>query len=119
MSTDEGSGVVVVVKVVKIGSSAEPVTVAFTTEEEGSAESGVDYDPLRGVLVFSALDSEKEVAISVNDDGILEGQEYFSVMLSLPMSSNDGVALGRQRIRVNINDDDGEWALCENDSCNN
>ena len=44
----------------------------------------------------------------MNDDGILEGQEYFSVMLSLPMSSNDGVALGRQRIRVNINDDDGE-----------
>lgn len=107
ITTVEGGPGEVMVKVAKTGSSAEPVTVAFTTEE-GSAESGVDYDPLRGVLVFSGSETEKEIVISVNDDSVLEGREYFTVVLSLPMSSSNRVILSRERIRVNIEDDDGE-----------
>ena len=96
----------------KIGSSAETVGVVFATEE-GTAESGVDYDPLHGVLTFSPSETEKEIAISINDDGLIEGQEYFSVILSLPMSLDDGVITSQERVRVTIEDNDSEFTFDE------
>ena len=111
VSISEGSHSTVVLKVVKIGSTTEPVTVAFTTLE-GTAESGVDYEPLSGVLIFSPVELEKEIPISVNDDGLVEGQEHFSVVLSLPMSGiKNGVELIRDRVDVTVEDNDSEQTL--------
>lgn len=97
------------VKVIKTGSSAIPVNVMFTTGTGGTAEAGVDYDPLRGSLVFSASDAETEIVVSVNDDGFLEETEYFTLVLSLPMSSDElkRVSLTKDTLQINILDNDG------------
>ena len=110
VSTVEGSSDDIVVKVIKVGSTDKPVSVAFTTED-GTAESGVDYEPLHGVLIFSATETEKEIVVSVADDGLVEGQEHFFVVMSLPMSDENGVALNRERVRADIEDDDSKHPL--------
>ena len=93
---------------VKIGSSAEPISVAFMTEER-TAQDGVDFEPLSGVLTFSATETEKEIVISILDDSLLEGQEEFSVVLSLPLLNQTRLALSIKELRVEIEDDDSKY----------
>ena len=94
--------------VAKSGSTSESVSVLFTTEDK-TARSGQDYEPLHGVLTFSATESEREIVIAVLDDDVLEGEEYFSVVLSLPPGSEEsGLVLSVNRVRVEIDDDDSK-----------
>ena len=95
-------------RVVKVGSTSEATSVAFTTEER-TAGTGLDFEPRSGVLVFSARDTEKEIVIPILDDLLLEGQEYFLVVLSLPLMNQTGIALDGEMLRVEIEDNDGEW----------
>ena len=95
-------------KVVKVGSAAVPISVAFMTER-GTAVDGVDFVPLSGVLIFSATETEKEIVISVIDDSLLEGEEEFYVVLSLPLLDQTRVALIIKELRVDIEDDDGTY----------
>lgn len=103
----EGSGTALVVKVVKSGSTTERASVAFMTED-GTGRSGVDYTPLHGVLEYSATDSEKEIEISIIDDSVFEGEEYFALILSLPDVGRTGLALARERLLIEIEDDDSK-----------
>ena len=106
ISAPEDSSSALVVKVLKIGmTTTETVSVAFSTED-GTAEIGLDYEPLGGVLVFSETEDERELLVSVIDDRLLEGQEHFFVLLSLLDETE--VTLSRDRLRVVIEDDDGE-----------
>ena len=109
MSVPEASGSnTATVIVAKSGSTSESVSVLFTTEDK-TARSGQDYEPLHGVLTFSATESEREIVIAVLDDDVLEGEEYFSVVLSLPLGSEEsGLVLSVNRVRVEIDDDDSK-----------
>ena len=104
----EDSSSALVVKVAKIGMTTERVSVAFMTEDR-TAWSGVDYTPLHGVLEYSATEAEKEVEISIIDDSVFEGQEHFSVVLSLPDMDKTGLTLARDRLLVEIEDDDSKY----------
>ena len=107
----EDSSSALVVKVAKIGMTTERVSVAFMTEDR-TAQSGVDYTPLHGVLEYSATEAEKEVEISIIDDSVFEGQEHFSVVLSLPDMDKTGLTLARDRLLVEIEDDDSKFIIC-------
>ena len=108
VSVREGTTSAVSVKVVKIGSAAELIAVAFRTEQ-GTAEDGVDFVPLSGVFIFLATETEKEIVISLLDDSLLEGQEEFRIVLSLPLQDQMQLTLTIKELRVDIEDDDGMY----------
>lgn len=103
----EGGDGAVTVRVVKVGSSFEPLTVAFTTEGR-TATSGMDFEPVSGVLIFSPSDTEKEISVAVIDDTLAEEKEHFFIRLSLPELNQTGLTLKRKRLRVEIEDNEGE-----------
>lgn len=106
LTVQEGSGNAVTVRVVKAGYSSEPLTVAFTTEGR-TATSGMDFQPVSGVLLFSPTDAEKEVTVTVIDDTLAEEREHFFIRLSLPLLNQTGLTLKRKRLRVEIEDNEG------------
>ena len=99
------------VTVEKIGSTSQPVTISYTTEDK-TAQMGLDYIPVHGVITFAEIESKKDIVIYILDDGVLEGDEFFSVVLSLPLSSDySGVDLSVNRVRVEIEDDDSMYGI--------
>ena len=110
LTVREGSTREAVVRVVKTGSTSETSSVAYTTEER-TARAGADFVALSGMLVFTAEETEKEIAVSVLDDTLLEGQEYLVVILTLPLLNQTGLSLDGDRIRVDIDDDDGQYII--------
>ena len=110
LTVREGSTREAVVRVVKTGSTSETSSVAYTTEER-TARAGADFIALSGMLVFTAEETEKEIAVPVLDDTLLEGQEYFVVILTLPLLNQTGLSLDGDRIRVDIDDDDGQYII--------
>ena len=111
VSVREGSSNRVTVTVEKIGSTSQPVTISYTTEDK-TAQMGLDYIPVHGVITFAEIESKKDIVIFILDDGVLEGDEFFSVVLSLPLSSDySGVDLSVNRVRVEIEDDDSMYSI--------
>ncbi|MBI2947450.1 MAG: hypothetical protein HYY23_07380 [Verrucomicrobia bacterium] len=82
VSTGENAGPVEV-KVLRRGDSAEGFTVDFITSG-GKARSGLDYKAQIGTLRFAPLETEHTITIPILDDGVVEEDETFSVILRNP-----------------------------------
>jgi Calx-beta domain len=86
----------------------DPFTVDWATMN-GTAKASVpprmsdDYVAGRGTLSFAATDSEQAVTLTVRSDGILENNEYLSIVLS---NATAGIAISSAPIRVTILNDE-------------
>ena len=78
-----------------------PVSVRYATVE-GSAVAGLDFTADSGLVSFAVGESSRPVSVAVLGDGLVEGQESFSVVLSAPA----GAVLGDAEAVVVITDDD-------------
>ena len=64
-----------------VGSTSRPVSAAYATSD-GSALSGIDYGPVRGVLTFAPGESRRTVPVALVDDSNGEPDETFTLALS-------------------------------------
>jgi hypothetical protein len=74
-----------------------PMTVDFTTAD-GSATAGVDYQPVRGTLVFLPGEASKTIAVPVLNDGVASADKKFTVELLHPTDVQLAVATGEATI---------------------
>jgi hypothetical protein len=74
----------------------EQVSVNYATAN-GTAIAGQDYVAASGTLVFAAGESSKTIAVTINGDQTIEGDELFKVVLSNPQNAAilDGEGQGR------------------------
>ena len=57
------------------------------------------------MVIFTPVQTQQFVDVTINDDSVLEGNETFQGVLSLPSGSN-GVSLGDNMATVTILDND-------------
>jgi ELWxxDGT repeat protein len=81
--------------------SSTTITVAYTTAD-AEARAGSDYIAGSGMLTFEPGQTEKEIAVTVVGDSILEPIERFSMELH----DATGAAIDRHRGWIAIDDDD-------------
>ena len=88
VSYEESGGAIAEFTVTRTGNLSQTINVSFTTVD-GTAKAGVspgtgDYDSNSGVLIFdgATMEFEKTIQVTINDDGIPEGFESFSVQLT-------------------------------------
>ena len=98
VSENAGSAVF---SVALIGQSTATVTVDYATSD-GTAEAGTDYTPTNGTLVFLPNETGKTIAVRVDDDSAVEGDETFKVTLTRPQNAT----LQDNEGRATITDDD-------------
>jgi hypothetical protein len=79
----------------------EPVTVNFATSD-GTATAGVDYVARTGTLTIPANATSAQLAITINGELVVEGNETFVVTLSAPT----GATLAGSVATGTINNDD-------------
>ena len=94
--TEGDSGTVQAIFTVTMKGRATPATVGYHTTD-GSATSPSDYEASSGTLQFSGGVKKARIAIWVNGDALIEGNESFQVVLSDPTGSvtiTDGIGLG-------------------------
>ena len=82
VDVDEDAGNAVF-SVTRMGQSTETVTVRYATSD-GTAEAGPDYTAANGTLTFGVGETAKAISVEVVDDGSAEGDETFTVSLSMP-----------------------------------
>lgn len=82
VATGENTGMVSV-KVIRRGDSTDAFTVEYITSG-GKARPGLDYKAQIGTLRFAALQTEQTITIPILDDGIVEEDETFNVILRNP-----------------------------------
>ena len=70
--------------------------------------AGQDYTALTTTVTLEPGATQTSVSIDLRPDSILEGDEFFNVMISDP--SGGPVVIIRDRAMVVIEDDDGECA---------
>lgn len=80
-SIDEAGGPMVKFTVTRTGDLSQVIDVDFTTVD-GTAVAGGDYVANSGTLTFGDGVASQEVFVQVNDDGIAEGFETFSLELT-------------------------------------
>ena len=80
------------------------VTVNWTTVS-GWASPGSDYTTSSGVLTFTPGDDSETLTVPILEDATLEGDEYFSIVLSSPVNA----AIGNSTSRVTIRDNEGPF----------
>ncbi|GAB4263126.1 MAG: hypothetical protein Kow0080_01150 [Candidatus Promineifilaceae bacterium] len=98
----ESTGTVYIL-IERVGGSSGTVAVDWLLNSF-TAQAGQDYVYNGGArLTFSDGETQKEIAISLIDDNVLEMTEEFSVQL---FSVQDGAALGDTTLSVTIIDDD-------------
>lgn len=90
------------VLVERLGPTASPVTVHFSTED-GTAAAGVNYVATSGVLSFAALESTKTITIPLSRDGVPRDDLSFRVLLS---EAGAGYLLGLSALTVKIRNSD-------------
>ncbi len=78
---ENGGGVDIAV--FRAGDRTPAVTVDYSTMN-AIAVAGEDYVPQTGTLVFAAGETNKTLRISILDDGLVEGDEWFRVILQNP-----------------------------------
>jgi glucose/arabinose dehydrogenase len=86
--------------------SAAPVSVAWRTTS-GSAKGNTDYIAASGTLTFPAGTTSRTIAVAIQGDTIVEGNEVFYVDLSAPT----GATLADARAIGTIRNDDGPGTL--------
>lgn len=81
----------------------EPASVEWLTQD-ATAKAGLDYVASWGVLTFAAGETAKIVQVPLLNDGLPEGSETFSVVLTRPSA---GVGLGTPSlVTVQIRDNE-------------
>ena len=83
------------------GSTGRRVSVAYATAD-GSALSGIDYGPVRGVLTFAPGETRRTVPVELVNDAADEPEEHFSLELSSPANAT----LAVRAAAASIIDDD-------------
>nr|CAA04574.1 sodium-calcium exchanger [Caenorhabditis elegans] len=74
------------------------VMVDYFTED-GSANAGSDYIPVKGTLTFYPEDKHQKVTIEVVDDDVFEEDEHFYLRLcNLRVRTKDGIIIDPTRI---------------------
>ncbi|VDK67868.1 unnamed protein product [Onchocerca ochengi] len=69
------------------------VMVDYYTED-GTANAGIDYIPLKGTLTFYPEDKTKKITIEIVDDDVFEEDEHFYLHLNnLRVCTKDGLVL--------------------------
>jgi Calx-beta domain/SdrD B-like domain len=81
--------------------SSQPVSVYCQTED-GTARDGSDYQASGGPITFNANETSKTFTITILNDTVPEGDEYFRVRLSNP----NGAFLAGDTAQVIIRDND-------------
>ena len=85
----------------------DPITVQWATAD-GSATAGADYTADSGTLNFAAGASgaalTQQITVTVNDDGLHEADEQFTVTLS--GATGTGATIGTASVTVTIDDND-------------
>lgn len=102
------------------------ITVDYTTTD-GTAKAGLDYTAASGSINFAPWQTNQVLTVPILNDGLVEGIESLSVLLSNPTG---GAALGSPHIAtVHINDNDqglqfefgsstfGNYKVGENEDC--
>lgn len=69
------------ITVIRSGGSLGPVRLWYETVS-GTAEAGLDFIPAVGELLFEAEEMAKSVLIEILDDGLPEGPEEFSLVIT-------------------------------------
>ena len=93
-STNEGEGqVVLTIEVGNVGGAPRGFSVLVSTID-GTAVSGVDYNPVNQSILFDVGETSKTHTIFINDDTICEGDEDFSSAIH--------TVVGQQPISVTI-----------------
>ncbi|XP_008195194.1 sodium/calcium exchanger Calx isoform X2 [Tribolium castaneum] len=68
------------VRIARTGDLDNAVSVDYLTED-GTAQAGSDYIPIKGTLHFGPGDKEKKLTLEVIDDDVFEPDEHFYVKL--------------------------------------
>ncbi|XP_044263437.1 sodium/calcium exchanger 3 isoform X1 [Tribolium madens] len=68
------------VRIARTGDLDSAVSVDYFTED-GTAQAGSDYIPIKGTLHFGPGDKEKKLTLEVIDDDVFEPDEHFYVKL--------------------------------------
>jgi uncharacterized delta-60 repeat protein len=80
--------------VYRSGPSSSLATVDFHTVD-GSAIAGQDYEAQSGTITFNPGDTVKPITVRIQNDGLQEGTEMFTVVLSNPTG---GASLSAQSV---------------------
>lgn len=107
-TTEQGQNAVVTVR--RMGGDSGQVSVAFETRaglatSEMQATPGADYTTVSGRLTWADGETaDKQVTVPIAADAIIEGTEYFSVVISSPQG---GAGLGTLRAHIEIPEEEG------------
>ena len=72
--------------------AVNPTTVNYAVSSGTATGSGTDYTLAAGTLTIPASSTTNNISFTLNDDGLFEGDETFTVTLSSPTNTNlDGV----------------------------
>jgi RHS repeat-associated protein len=81
-------------------SAGQTASVSYTTSDGTATVAGNDYTPTGGTLSFTSNGSQT-ISVPINNDGLTEGDEEFSVALSSPTNATitSGSSSGTATIR--------------------
>ena len=89
----------------RTGNPNTTVTVDYNTRD-GSAVAGQDYGFTSGTIVFNAGETQKQIAVPLINDTLIEATESFFVDLANPQNASFQGS-GSPTATINIVDDDG------------
>ena len=93
--TEHFNGVKHVTFTVILSEAGSDFIHVFYTTSDSTATDGSDYNAITGTLTFGSGETSRPVIITIRGDEILEGDEYFKVILSDPIgasiSDNTGI----------------------------
>lgn len=113
LRVDEGVGAVSVTVMrgsLDDGTAVGPLDAITTVDyviSAGTATAGVDYIGSSGTLTFPAGSTSQTISVDITDDSEPEGDETFSITLSMPSSDAVLVAASSVNIIISVNDDAG------------
>ena len=98
----------------RVGPVDAQAEVQFSTSN-GTASGGMDYVSQSGTLTFPANETTAVITVAILDDDSPEGDEFFSVSLLPPVSSNS-VLYPHSTVTIVIPVNDGAGGLVEFES---
>ena len=73
-----------VLTVTRTGETNQPVSVDYSTVD-GTARAGQNYGSQSGTVFFEPGQVEKNIALSIEDDGLVTGDQTFAITLNNPI----------------------------------
>ena len=99
--TEDARGSVQAIFTVSLTRPADgPVSLRYATRD-GTAIAGADYVAASGTIAFAAGETSKTIAVAVQDDQAVEGDEAFALVLSDAAGASIGRGTGTATIRDN------------------